>query len=117
MSVVVDDEFRDGNVPAHQQLLPITQRGFQALPETVGERYFRGDSACHEQSLLEWLRDEQRVGGPQGRIGFAVSARMNPALHAEIVATPESRWQSYGENSIVIKECCGGLCSRRNWQS
>jgi hypothetical protein len=106
MSVVVGDEFRDGNVPAHQELLPITQRAFQALPETVVERYFRGDSACHEQNLLEWLRDEQRAGGPQGRIGFAVSARMNPALHAEIAATLESRWQPYSENSMVVKECC-----------
>jgi hypothetical protein len=93
-------------VPAHQELLPITQRAFQALPETVVERYFRGDSACHEQSLMEWLRDEQRAGGPQGRIGFAVSARMNPVLHAEMVATPEWRWQPYSEDSTVVKECC-----------
>jgi len=106
MNVVVADEFRDGNVPAHQELLPITRRAFQSLPETVVERYFRGDSACHEQSLLEWLRDEQRAGGPQGRIGFAVSARMSPALHAEIVATAESRWQAYSEDSLVAKECC-----------
>jgi hypothetical protein len=106
MNVVVSDEFRDGNVPAHQQLLPITRRAFQALPETVVERYFRGDSACHEQSLIEWLRDEQRAGGPAGRIGFAVSARMNPVLHAEIVATPQLRWQPYSEDSTVVKECC-----------
>ena len=64
MNVVVADEFRDGNVPAHQQLLPITQRAFQALPDTVVERYFRGDSACYEQSLLEWLRTSN---APQGR--------------------------------------------------
>lgn len=106
MNVVVADEFRDGNVPAHQQLLPITQRAFQSLPETVVERYFRGDSACHEQSLIEWLRDEQRAAGPQGRIGFAVSARMSPALHAEIVATPEARWQAYSEDGAVVKQCC-----------
>src|SRR5260370_4085450 len=106
MNVVVADEFRDGNVPAHQQLLPITQRAFQALPETVVERYFRGDSACHEQSVIEWLRDEKRAGGAPGRIGFALNARMNPALHAEIVPTPESRWQSYSEDSGVVKACC-----------
>jgi DDE family transposase len=106
MNVIVADEFRDGNVPAHQQLLPITQQAFQALPDTIVERYFRGDSACHEQSLLEWLRDEQRRGGPAGRIGFAISARMNPALHAEIVATPESRWQPYSEDSVTVKQCC-----------
>jgi DDE family transposase len=105
MNVVVADEFRDGNVPANQELLPIAQRAFQALPQRVGEFYFRGDSACHEQSLLEWLRDERRTQGPQGLIGFAVSARMNPALHAEIVVTAESRWQPYSEDSRVIKEC------------
>jgi hypothetical protein len=105
MNVVVADEFRDGNVPANQALLPIAQRAFQALPETVREFYFRGDSACHEQSLLEWLREERRPQGPQGFLGFAVSARMNPALHAEIVATAEPRWQAYSENSTVVKEC------------
>ena len=105
MNVVVADEFRDGNVPANQELLPISQRAFQALPETVREFYFRGDSACHEQSLMEWLREERRTQGPPGFIGFAVSARMNPALHAAIVATAESRWQPYSENSRGIKEC------------
>ena len=106
MNVVLGDEFRDGNVPAHQQLLAITQRALQALPDTVGERYFRGDSACYEQRLLDWLRDEQRAAGPQGRIGFAISARLHPALHAELVATPELRWQAYSEDSVVVKQCC-----------
>jgi hypothetical protein len=35
MDLVVADEFRDGNVPAHSALLPVTQRAFQALPTTV----------------------------------------------------------------------------------
>jgi hypothetical protein len=105
MNVVVADEFRDGNVPAHQQLLPVAKRAFQALPETVKERYFRGDSACDEESLLSWLRDEKRDGGPQGWIGFAVSARMNASLHAEILATAEAQWQPYSEDDAAIKEC------------
>ena len=117
MSVVVADEFRDGNMSAHQELLPITQRAFQALPETVVERYFRGDSACHEHRLLEWPRDEQRAGGPQGRIGFAVSARMNPGLHTEMVATPGSRWQPYREDSMVVKECREVDYVPEKWQS
>src|SRR5664280_2103351 len=105
LNVVVADEFRDGNVPAQQAPLPVTQRGFQALPKTVTERYFRGDSACDEDSLLTWLRDEKRADGPPGRIGFAVSARMHPALHQEIVATAEAQWQPYSEDSAAIKEC------------
>jgi hypothetical protein len=105
MNVVLADEFRDGNVPAQQQPLRVAQRAFAALPETVSERYFRGDSACEEQALLTWLRDQQRPDGPQGMIGFAVSARMNQSLRAAILSTPEQRWQPYGEDSQVIKEC------------
>jgi hypothetical protein len=105
MNVVVAEEFRDGNVPAQQELLPVAQRAFAALPGTVEERYFRGDSACDEEQLLSWLRDEKREGGPAGRIGFAVSARMNAALRAEIVALPEKQWQPYQEDSAAIKEC------------
>jgi hypothetical protein len=35
-------------------------------------------------TLLSWLRNEKREGGQEGFIGFAVSARMNPALREEI---------------------------------
>ena len=105
MNVVLADEFRDGNVPAQQALLPVARRAFQALPETVTEFYFRGDSACEEDELLTWLRNEQRQDGPRGKIGFAVSARMCPALQADILRIPEARWQPYSEDSTAIKEC------------
>lgn len=66
MNVVVADEFRDGNVPALQAPMRVAQRGFGALPETVREYYFRGDSACYDKELMGWLRDERREGGPGG---------------------------------------------------
>lgn len=105
LNVVVAEEFRDGNVPGLQAPLPVTRRAFQALPEGMKELYFRGDSACDEDQLLTWLRDEKRKDGPQGFIGFAVSARMNAALHEEVVATPEAKWRIYQEDSVTIKEC------------
>ena len=63
-------------------------------PGTVKEYYYRGDSACHESGLVNWLRDEQRAGGPRGRIGFAISARMSEALHAAMRAVPEAAWEA-----------------------
>jgi hypothetical protein len=105
LNAVVAEEFRDGNVPGLQAPLPVTQRAFQALPQGMKELYFRGDSACDEDRLLTWLRDEKRKDGPQGFIGFAVSARMNAALREEVVATPEAKWQLYQEDSATIKEC------------
>ena len=56
LNVVVAEEFRDGNVPALKDPLRVAQRGFAALPETIRERYFRGDSACDEEEFLSWLR-------------------------------------------------------------
>jgi hypothetical protein len=71
MNVVLADEFRDGNVPAMMNPLAVAKKAFAALPETVTTYYYRGDSACHESDLIQWLRDENREGGPRGRIGFA----------------------------------------------
>ena len=104
MDLIVADEFRDGNVPAMREPLRVARQAFAALPDSVNEYYFRGDAACYEHELLNWLRDENREGGPQGAIGFAVSAPMNPVLGQEIQDTPEQRWQLYSEDAGAVKE-------------
>jgi len=105
MDLVLADEFRDGNVGAHVDLLGITKRAWAALPETVTERYYRGDSACYDQTLLKWLRNREREDGPRGYIGFAVSARMSESLKEKIRLIPEAGWQPYREGDEVILEC------------
>jgi hypothetical protein len=54
--LVLADEFRDGNVPAQQEPLNCARLAFAALPDHIQQRYFRGDSACHENDLLGWLK-------------------------------------------------------------
>jgi Transposase DDE domain group 1 len=104
--LVLADQFRDGNVPAQMEPLAVAQGAFAALPSTIEERYFRGDSACHEAGLVNWLRDEKREQGPSGHIGFAISARMSEALHTAIQALPESAWEPYGEaHPAEVREC------------
>jgi hypothetical protein len=106
MNVVLADEFRDGNVPAMMEPLTVAKKAFVALPETVTTYYYRGDSACHESGLLNWLRDENRAEGPKGFIGFAISARMSEALHKAIEKVPEEGWAPYGNSHAVeIREC------------
>ncbi|HTT63438.1 MAG TPA: IS1380 family transposase [Bryobacteraceae bacterium] len=109
MNLALAEEFRDGNVPAHTALLPVAQRAFAALPETVKEHYFRGDAACWEQQLVSWLRDEKRADGPQGFIGFAISVRMTPTLHEHIARIPESVWKPYREDPEMRSECADVL--------
>lgn len=105
LNVVLADQFRDGNVPAMQDPLGATRRAFAALPETVEERYFRGDAACYENALLSWLRNEQREPGPAGFIGFAVSVPMMKPLKDEILALEEPAWQPYREDAGVELHC------------
>jgi hypothetical protein len=106
MNVVLADEFRDGNVPAMMDPLSVAKRSFAALPEAVSTYFFRGDSACHECNLVNWLRDEERADGPRGPIGFAISARMSPALHEAIEKLPELAWEPYGKlHPEQIRKC------------
>jgi hypothetical protein len=107
LNLVVADQFRDGNVPASFAPLPVAQAAFAALPSTIQEYFYRGDSACHEHDLLRWLRDPHRPTGPVGRIGFAISARMGPALAAAIQGLPETAWQPYqapGEPADALRD-------------
>ena len=104
--LLLADQFRDGNVPPMQEPLPVAKAAFAALPETVTERYYRGDAACHEHELIAWLRNEQREDGPRGCIGFAISARMTEALRHAVEAVPEAEWQPYGNpDPEVLREC------------
>jgi hypothetical protein len=102
MDLVVADGFRDGNVGVQVELLGVTQRALAALPESV-ERYFRGDAACYEQTLLKWLRNGKRENGPEGFIGFAASARMSKSLKAKIGLIPEAGWRPYREDTEAIR--------------
>ena len=94
--LVVADEFRDGNVPAKQDPLGCAQMAFAALPGDVIGRYFRGDSACHESGLLDWLKDPQRAQEPGGAIEFAVSAVMSAELATAVRAVVETGWKTFG---------------------
>jgi hypothetical protein len=96
-NAVLATEFRDGNVPADMDPLNCARAAFAQLPASVSHYAFRGDSACDNGALLGWLDDEQREGGPQGRIDYAISARMVEALVKAARAVEESQWSTLAE--------------------
>jgi hypothetical protein len=105
--LVVADEYRDGNVPAAMDNLPLIQRGFASLPATVMEYYFRADSACDDARVLKWLANAQRPGGPAGPIGFTISADMTEPLHKLCGAVPEAEWtlvEERGDETVMGAE-------------
>src|ERR1043166_527014 len=95
LDLVLADEFRDGNVPAKQDPLTFARLAFAALPETITQRYFRGDSACHENELLQWLNHPEREKETGGKISFAISAVMSEELKAEMRKVKESDWKTF----------------------
>jgi hypothetical protein len=96
---ILATEFRDGNVPAAKSPLDCVRAAFAELPASVTARGFRGDSACDEGNLLAWLDNEQRIGGPSGRIDYAISARMCPELVAAAQAVKEPEWRTFGKDT------------------
>ena len=103
--LVVADEYRDGNVPAGMETLPLIQRGFASLPAAVTTRFFRADSACYEERTLQWLADPHRPGGPAGPIGFTISADLTAPLHAVCAAVHERAWELFEDRSEETVHC------------
>jgi hypothetical protein len=101
--LVLADEFRDGNVPAKQEPLTCAKLAFAALPESVRQRYFRGDSACHENDLLDWLKHPDREKERGGGIGFAISAVMSDPLAQALRKIADTDWKTFdkeGEGTL-----------------
>jgi len=97
--LVLASEFRDGNVPARQAPLACAKMAFAALPAGIERRHFRGDSACHENGLLDWMRQPQRAAEPGGPIGFCVSAVMSKELACALGKVPERQWQTFAKEA------------------
>ncbi len=113
--LVVADEYRDGNVPAGMNNLPLIQRGFASLPETITELFFRSDSACYEESVLKWLANPEREDGPKGEIGFTISADMTPELRKECEAVPDNRWELAEDRPWETVHCAEVEFTPGNW--
>ena len=103
--LVLGDEFRDGNVPAAMGNLALIRWGFASLPATITTYRFRADSACYEQAVLKWLANPAREDGPQGEIGFTISADMSPELRGKCESVVEWRWEVVEERAEETV-CC-----------
>ncbi|MBE0659705.1 MAG: hypothetical protein IH602_18575 [Bryobacteraceae bacterium] len=62
MDLAVADEFRDGNVAAHTELLGGTKRAFRALSETVEQRYFRGRFGLLRPAVVDVAEEPEQAG-------------------------------------------------------
>ena len=114
--LVVADEYRDGNVGAGMETLPLIQRAFASLPPTVTTYYCRADTACYDARTLKWLADPARPSGPRGPIGFTVGADMTGELRAVCAAVQDATWQLFEERSDETVDCTEVAFFPGDWQ-
>ena len=97
--LVLADQFRDGNVPAAENIKGLVDRAYAALPARDGgwRVQVRSDSAAYEYEALDhW-------DGLGWR--FAVSADMSQSLRREIEALPPEEWHFWAqEKDGVVRE-------------
>jgi hypothetical protein len=93
--VILQDEFRDGHVPAGCGNVRVLAQAVANLPQGVEAIALRADSALYETAVLRWCEDQ--------RIEYAISADLSAPLKAEILRLPDSAWQVEREDSDVIR--------------
>jgi hypothetical protein len=89
--MVVHSEFRDGNVPAGYEQLPVFSAALEHLPASVGSVRLRADTAGYEWALLRYCAEGRNKRF--GRIEFAVGADVTEAFKRAVAEVPENDWR------------------------
>lgn len=115
--LVVDSEFRDGNVPAGHEQLRVLTESLAALPAGVERVQLRSDTAGYQQDLLLYCGEGK---DPRfGTIPFAVGADMTEALRAAARRTPTEEWHPLTEERAWGPHATGRewaeVCLVPNW--
>ena len=89
--MVVYSQFRDGNVPAGYEQLPVFIKALDCLPQDVDNVRLRCDSAGYQHDLLKYceMGENERFS----RIEFAVGCDVTPEFKKAVAEVPESQWQ------------------------
>jgi hypothetical protein len=115
--MLVDSEFRDGNVPAGYEQLRVLKEALEAMPEGVAQVLLRSDTAGYQQDLLLYCGEGKNERF--GVIPFAVGADMTPALREAVRETPAETWQPLEEETAWGRRPTGQewaeVCYVPNW--
>jgi len=97
--VILDDEFRDGNVPAGFGALESMKRCDKKMPEGKRIAYYRGDSASYQADVINYCFLEDKYGEKKL---FTITADKDEAVMKAIKAIPAKEWQYYkGDRQIA----------------
>jgi len=89
--LMLNSQFRDGNVPAGWNQLSVVKQALAMLPKSVATVRLRSDTAGYEHALLKWL-DASDNKGRIGRIEFAISCDVTHEFKTAVSQVEEAEW-------------------------
>jgi len=99
LGIILDDEFRDGDVPAGVGALESLIRCNQKMPKGKMIVYFRADSASYQASVMNYcFGDKDRK-----KILFTITADKDEAVMKAIKAIPAKDWQPYKDDREIAE--------------
>jgi len=88
--MVVNSEFRDGNVPAGYENLRVFQHALAVLPQGVVKVYYRSDTAAYQRDLLSYCAEGKNKRF--GVIEFAIGVDVTPEFKRAVAEVEEGEW-------------------------
>ena len=85
LGLILEDEFREGNVPAQADAVSFLKRCFEAMPGGKCIEYFRSDSACYQAEVINLCFERQAL--------FSITADKDEAVREAIRSITE--WHPY----------------------
>lgn len=100
VGMILDDDFRDGNVPAGYGALESMKRCDKKMPEGKRIAYLRADSASYQAKVINYCFQEDRYGKKKL---FTITADKDKAVMAAIKAIPDKGWQPHKDDREIAE--------------
>jgi len=98
--LIIDDDFRDGNVPAGFGALEAMKRCDRKMPEGKRIACYRGDSASYQAKVINYCFLTDRYGKKKL---FTITADKDAAVMQAIKAIPQKEWQCYKDDRQIAE--------------
>lgn len=93
--LILEDEFREGNIPAGAGVLESLKRCVRMMPKGKKIAYYRGDSASYQAGVINFCFEE--------KILFTITADQDRAVKEVIKTIKEEAWQPYEKDRQIAE--------------
>ena len=94
-SLIIGDEFREGNEPPANRNFEFIKHCISHVPENKRIKYLRSDSAGYQAKIINFCEEEG--------IEYAIGGDLDSSVKAAIANLPESAWKAYKADKSIAE--------------